>query len=443
MTEASTIFALSSAPGRAGVAVVRVSGSAAGAVIDALAPPRPNERVAALRRIRDPQSGETLDEALVLWFAAPRSETGEDMVEFHLHGGLAIVKAVLAVLGRQPGCRLAEPGEFARRAFAGGKLDLAEVEGLADLIDAETEAQRRQALSQMRGALSDLYDGWRGELIQANALVEAAIDFSDEADVAADVLQRARAIADRLHTAIARHLDDGNRGEILREGFRVVLAGPPNVGKSSLLNALARREAAIVSEEAGTTRDAIEVRLDLDGLPIIVTDTAGIREPQGAIEREGIRRTLAHAREADLVVWLSDASAPPVAPPPELAARGDNFFLSVANKIDVPGAAPPAGLLAVSAKTGEGLAELSRRLAGIARERIGTGESPAITRIRYRTQLHACNKALHAFTTGASSEHELRAEDLRTAVHALGRITGRVDVEDVLGEIFGRFCIGK
>lgn len=443
MAEAATIFALSSAPGRAGVAVVRVSGPAAGAVIDALSPPRPNERVAALRRIRDPRSGETLDEALVLWFAAPRTETGEDMVEFHLHGGPAIVKAVLAVLARQPGCRLAEPGEFARRAFAGGKLDLAEVEGLADLIDAETDAQRRQALSQMRGALSQLYDGWRTELIQACALVEAAIDFSDEADVAADTLQRARVIAGKLHAAIARHLDDGNRGEILREGFRVVLAGPPNVGKSSLLNALARREAAIVSEEAGTTRDAIEVRLDLDGLPIIVTDTAGIREPQGAIEREGIRRSLAHAHDADLVVWLSDASAAPTPPPPELAARGDNFFLGLANKIDIPGASARPGLLAVSARTGEGLAELTRRLAGIARDRIGTGESPAITRTRYRANVHTCLQALNSFLAGDLQAHELRAEDLRVAVQALGRITGRVDVEDILGEIFGRFCIGK
>jgi tRNA modification GTPase len=295
----------------------------------------------------------------------------------------------------------------------------------------------------MRGALSELYDGWRGELIQANALVEAAIDFSDEADVAADAFQRARAIAGKLHAEIAGHLDDGNRGEILREGFRVVLAGPPNVGKSSLLNALARREAAIVSEEAGTTRDVIEVHLNLDGLPVIVTDTAGIREPLGAIEREGIRRTLEHAREADLVVWLSDASAAPVAPPPELAARGDNFFLAVANKIDVPGASPRAGVLAVSAKTGVGLDELTRRLAGIARDRIGTGESPAITRTRYRQQLHIVMSALHEFISLPTNEHELRAEDLRTAAHALGRITGRVDVEDVLGEIFGRFCIGK
>jgi tRNA modification GTPase len=443
MTEAPTIFALSSAPGRAGIAVVRISGPGAGAAVDALAPPRPNDRVAALRRIRDPQTGETLDEALVLWFAAPRTETGEDMAELHLHGGAAIVKAVLAALGRQPGCRLAEPGEFARRAFHNGKLDLAQVEGLADLIDAETEAQRRQALNQMRGALSDLYEGWRRALIEASALAEAAIDFSDESDVADEAFERARGIVEYLHGAIAAHLDDGNRGEILRDGFRVVLAGPPNAGKSSLLNALARREAAIVSEEAGTTRDAIEVRLDLDGLPVIVTDTAGIREPQGAIEREGIRRTLEHAREADLVLWLSDASAPAVAPPPDVAARGDNFFLHLATKIDIPGASPEPGMLGVSAKTGAGLPELIRRLAGIGRNRVGDLSSPAITRERYRQNLQACMHALQTFISLPASEHELRAEDLRIATYALGRITGRVDVEDVLGEIFGRFCIGK
>jgi len=444
MAEAPTIFALSSAPGRAGVAVVRVSGPRAGDVIDALAPPRPKKRMAALRRIRDPASGETLDEGLVLWFAAPRSETGEDMAEFHLHGGPAIVKALLAALGKQPGCRLAEPGEFASRAFANGKIDLAEAEGLGDLIDAETDAQRRQALSQMGGALSELYEGWRTDLIRASALVEAVIDFSDEADVASEAFGLARGIVGGLQEAIAQHLDDGNRGEILREGFRVVLAGAPNVGKSSLLNALARREAAIVSEEAGTTRDVIEVRLDLGGYPVIVSDTAGIREPQGSIEREGIRRTLAHAREADLVVWLSDASAADAAPPPpELAARGDKFLLIASNKTDVPSARVAPGAMAVSAKSGAGIEALTRRLEDIARDRIGVSASPAITRARYRHQLQACLLDLQAFLGGVSSDFELRAEDLRQAAHALGRITGRVDVEDVLGEIFSRFCIGK
>jgi tRNA modification GTPase len=443
MDEAPTIFALSSAPGRAGIAVVRVSGPAAGDVIDALAPPRPKKRFAALRRIRDPQNGETIDEGLVLWFAGPRTETGEDMAEFHLHGGIAIVKAMLAVLSRQPGCRLAEPGEFARRAFLNGKLDLAQIEGLADLVDAETDAQRRQALGQMGGALSELYEGWRADLIRASALVEAAIDFSDEGDVARDAFDVARNIVTDLQAAIAAHLDDGNRGEILRDGFRVVLAGPPNAGKSSLLNALARREAAIVSEEAGTTRDVIEVRLDLDGLPVIVTDTAGIREPQGAIEREGIRRTLERAGAADLVLWLSDSSDPAAVPPPEVSARGDKFFVPVATKIDLPGANLSRETSGVSAKTGDGLSELTRRLAGIARDRLGEISAPAITRERYRVQLERCMNGLERFVSGHELEHELRAEDLRVAAQALGRITGRVDVEDVLGEIFARFCIGK
>jgi tRNA modification GTPase len=444
MDETPTIFALSSAPGRAGVAVVRVSGPRAGPVIDALASPRPQDRVAALRRIRAPGSGELLDQALVLWLASPRTETGEDMAEFHLHGGPAIVKAVLAALSGLPGCRLAEPGEFARRAFENGKIDLAQAEGLADLIEAETDAQRRQAVAQMGGALSVLYEGWRARLIEASALTEAAIDFSDEADVAADAVARARAIVERLSLEIAVHLDDNNRGEILREGFRVVLAGAPNVGKSSLLNALARREAAIVSEEAGTTRDVIEVRLDLGGYPVIVSDTAGIREPQGAVEREGIRRALVHARGADLIVWLSDASVPGTAvTPPELQERGEKILLAVANKIDLPGARAASCAIPVSAKTGAGIDALTRRLGDIARERIGAGEAPALTRERYRANLQACLAALKAFLSGVAPELELRAEDLRQAATALGRITGRVDVEDVLGEIFGRFCIGK
>lgn len=454
MAETATIFALSSAPGRAGVAVVRVSGPRAGDLIDALAPPRPRKREAVLRRLRRPGSGETIDLALVLWFGAPRSETGEDMAEFHLHGSPAVVKALLEVLGRQPGCRLAEPGEFARRAFENGKIDLAEAEGLADLISAETEAQRRQALEQMGGSLSRLYEGWRAELVRAGALIEAVIDFGDEPDVARDAFELARTIVAPLAAAIAAHLAD-DRGEILREGFRVVLAGPPNVGKSSLLNALARREAAIVSEEAGTTRDAIAVHLDLKGLPVIVTDTAGLRETEALIEREGIRRTLAASRAADLVVWLLDASlaaAPP--PPPEIAGPPDRL-LCVANKVDLGRAAKaPEGALFVSAKTGEGIGPLAERLAEIAGSRLADGESPAITRARYREHLKVCMSALEAFMSGAKSvvqadmsggqaDIELRAEDLRQATNALGRITGRVDVEEVLGEIFGRFCIGK
>jgi tRNA modification GTPase len=443
MADPDTIFALSTAPGRAGVAVVRISGPRAGAILDVMAPARPANRYAALRRVRDPETGEPIDDALVLWLEAPRTETGENMAELHLHGGPAIVKATLAALSRQPQCRLAEPGEFVRRAFDNGKLDLAQVEGLADLINAETEAQRRQALSQMRGALSALYEGWRRDLLEASALMEAAIDFSDEDDVAGDAVEKAYGIVVELRRQIASHLDDGHRGEILRDGFRVVLAGPPNAGKSSLLNALARREAAIVSEEAGTTRDIIQVSLDLEGLPIILSDTAGIREASSKVEQEGVRRAMLHARDADLVLWLNDSTAARSLPPPDVSAREDKFLQAVGTKIDIPGAALEPGEIGISARTGAGLRELIDAIGHRARACIGVSQSPAITRERYRQQLNTCMHALNTYMNQPLTEHELRAEDLRLAANALGRITGRIDVEDVLGEIFGRFCIGK
>jgi tRNA modification GTPase len=442
----ATIYALSSAPGRAGVAIVRVSGPEAGTALAVMAPPRAKPRVAAGRSILHPTTGERLDRGIVLWFPGPRSFTGEDVAELQLHGGRAVVKAVLEALGRIPGCRLAEPGEFARRAFENGKIDLAEVEGLADLIDAETEAQRRQALRQATGALSALYESWRRSLIDATALVEAAIDFSDEADIGETTFDRARAIVATLDAAVRHHLDDASRGEILREGFRVALTGPPNVGKSSLLNALARREAAIVSEEAGTTRDVIEVHLDLDGLPVIVSDTAGIREAAGRVEQEGIRRSLATARAADLVIWLMDAQDPHAALPDELKSLADRT-LPVLNKVDLlTGGVPailPDDMIAISATTGEGFAELTSRLAAIARQSIGSHEEPAITQLRHRRLVEACHEGLAAFLAGNPNEVELRAEDLRRATDALGRITGRIDVEDVLDQVFGRFCVGK
>jgi len=473
MTEASTIFALSSAPGRSGVAVFRVSGPAAGAVLDAMAPPRPKPRRAAVRAFAHPATGEAIDQGLALWFPAPASFTGEDAAEFHTHGGRAVIAAMLAALGSLPGCRMAEPGEFARRAFEAGKIDLAEAEGLADLIDAETNAQRRQALRQAGGALSALYGGWRTKLIEATALVEAAIDFSDEGDVAADALARAGAIARDLAGTIARHLNDGHRGEILRAGFRVVIAGPPNAGKSSLLNALARRDVAIVSAEAGTTRDVIEVRLDLDGLPVVLVDTAGLREAEGEVEREGIRRAIDQAREADLVVWLTEAGSPP-APPPDDLAWSRVEILGVTSKSDLSPAEHaesalagpragavvgwvagwvdlsceaqrlfPDGALLISTKTGAGLDALIRALADKARARLGESEEPAITQERHRAHLATALAALNEFQTGAWDNSELRAEDLRQAAAALGRVTGRVDPEEVLGQIFQRFCIGK
>lgn len=445
-TATDTIFALSSGHGRAGVAVIRISGPAAGVAIDRMAAPRPKPRFAAFRKIRHPGTGEVLDEALLLWFPGPRSETGEDMAEFQVHGGLAVIQGVLAALGSIEECRMAEPGEFARRALQNGKLDLTGVEGLADLVDAETAAQRRQALRQAGGSLFRLYEGWRQRLIGAMAQLEAAIDFSDEPDVAAGTLQKARAEVEVLAGAIAKHLDDGHRGELLRGGFHVVLAGPPNAGKSSLLNVLAKRDMAIVSEEAGTTRDVIEVRLELEGLPVIVSDTAGVREPTGQVEREGIRRTLGRAGEADLVLWVIDVTAPPAAVPAEIAAKAERTLV-IANKMDLLASGLlhplPGGAIGISVLTGAGMDNLARRLTAFVRARIGESEIPVLTQARHRQQLERCMAPLKSFLGSPMGEVELRAEDLRRAAHALGRLTGAVDVEDVLDQVFSRFCIGK
>jgi tRNA modification GTPase len=348
------------------------------------------------------------------------------------------------------GCRLAEPGEFARRAFENGRLDLTAAEGLADLVDAETEAQRKQALVQSGGALARLYDGWRERLLAARALTEAAIDFSDETDVADDALASAMSQARALLAEIETHLADGHRGEIVRDGFRIVLAGPPNVGKSSLMNVLARRDVAIVSTEAGTTRDVLEVRLDLGGYAVILADTAGIREAKGEVEKEGIRRTMERARAADLILWLVDP-ADPVWPSPE--QFGERPILTVMTKADLGGRGDlrPAGdrtkdeqVFSVSSKTGQGLDDLIRHLTGLVASRLGSAASVPLSQERHRISVEACRDAVRRFVEArAKAPIELRAEDLRIAADALGRIVGRIDVEDVLGQIFGRFCIGK
>jgi tRNA modification GTPase len=444
MAEAATIFALSSGRGRAGVAVIRISGALARTVLERMAPPAPRPRFAALRQIISPASGEPLDSGLVLWFPRPKSETGEDMAELHVHGGRAVIADVLQAIGQIAGCRMAEPGEFARRAFENGKIDLTAAEGLADLIDAETAAQRRQALRQSGGLLAKQYTLWRQRLLEAMALIEAAIDFSDEADIASTTAAGASSVAKTLLQEIGAHLADGHRGELIRDGFQVVLAGPPNVGKSSLLNALARRDVAIVSAEAGTTRDVIEVRLDLEGLPIVVSDTAGIRHAEGAVEREGIRRTVGRARDADLVLWLMDASAPAdAAPPPAIPTER---IVWVANKCDLPTSQDghlPETAVAISAVYGLGLERLTQRIAVLARARMGDDETPVLTQARHRAHLEDCHAALEAFLNAPIAEVELRAEDLRRAAQALGRLVGAVDAEEVLGAIFGRFCIGK
>ena len=439
-----TVFALSTAPGKSAIAVFRITGPAAGAALErltGLAAPEP--RRAMRVEIRDPGTGETLDDGLALWFPGPASYTGEDLAELHIHGGRATTEAVGLALGRIDGLAPAGPGDFTRRAFAAGKLDLTQVEAIADLIDAETEAQRRQARRQASGALAALYDGWRDQLIGALAHLEAYIDFPDEDLPAEGEAAIARAIAG-LARDVARHLADSRRGERLRDGVAVAVLGPPNVGKSSLVNALARRDVAIVAPEAGTTRDAIEVHLDLGGLPATVIDTAGLREAAGEVEAEGIRRALDRAGNADLVLAMLDARA--AEPDAALAALIDGDALVVLNKTDLCDAPPPASVAgvaatAVSVKTGAGLDRLIERLRLAVEQRTASGAAPAPSRIRHRLALESCLAALERAQDQTVAE--LRAEDLRAAAAALGRITGRLGVEDVLDAIFRDFCIGK
>ena len=443
--ETETIFALSSGGARAGVAVVRVSGTAAGGALRALTGTAlPTPRLATRARLVDP-SGEPIDTALVLWFPAPRSFTGEDVVEFHVHGGRAVVGALVATLAALPGLRPAAAGEFTRRAFDHGKLDLTQAEGLADLIDAETEAQRRQALRQLDGELGALCEGWREALVSALAHAEAAIDFPDE-DLPEGVVEGMRSSTADIHRSIARYLDDERRGERLREGLYVAIVGAPNVGKSSLLNRLARREAAIVSARAGTTRDVVEVHLDVAGLPAILADTAGLRASADAVESEGVRRALDRAARADLKVAVFDATATGGADEGRTRDLVDENTLVVFNKTDV--CPPSSGLkingcpaIPVSARTGAGVDALVSALERAAADRVGLGAAPAITRARHRTALESCRDALARFGDGGAPE--LAAEDLRLAARALGRITGRVDVEDILDVVFKDFCIGK
>jgi tRNA modification GTPase len=433
-----TIFALASGAGRAAVAVMRLSGPGTGAVLTRLAGRLPEPRRASLRRLRDPQ-GEILDEGLVLWFPAPGSYTGEDSAELHLHGGAAVIAAVAEALVRL-GARPAEAGEFTRRAFLNGRMDLTEAEGIADLIAAETEAQRRQALRQAGGALARLYGGWAERLTTLLAHQEAAIEFADE-DRPTDLGDRARAGARALRAEIAAHLADDRRGERLREGLLVAILGAPNAGKSSLLNALAGRDAAIVSARAGTTRDVVEVRLDLAGVPVTLADTAGLREAADEIEQEGIRRARRRAEEADLVLAVFAADTPP--DPATLAWVGPGAIV-LANKADI--AAPPASIggmaaLAVSARTGAGLDRLRERLAEEARRLAGAGEAALLTRPRHRAALAEAVAWLEQ--AEAAPLPELASEALRAALRALGRLSGRVGVEAVLDVVFRDFCIGK
>lgn len=445
MGESSTIYAPATGAGVAAIAVIRLSGPGAGATIDALTGGRrPAPRRASLRRLRDPAGGEVLDSALLLWLPGPASETGEDMAELHLHGGRAVLAGVLDALARLPGLRLAEPGEFARRAFENGRLDLTAAEAVADLVAAETAGQRRQALAQLDGALATLYDGWRDRLVRLLAHLEADIDFPDE-DLPPEAGGAARGAIAGLAADIAAHLADGHRGERLRDGVRIAVIGAPNVGKSSLLNRLARREAAIVAATAGTTRDVIEVALDLGGVKVILADTAGLRSAGDPVEVEGIRRAQAAAVAADLRLAVFDATAWPALDPQTMALI-DATTVPVLNKVDL--AAPAAALIggqavsAVSALTGAGVVALEARLSEAVADRFGARESPALTRARHRAALEEAEVALRR-AGAAGLSPELVAEDVRLAARSLGRITGRVDVEELLDVIFRDFCIGK
>jgi tRNA modification GTPase len=439
-----TIFAPVTAAGRAGIAVFRVSGAEARQALLRLCPNRnlPSPRLVRLRELYHPETHELLDHALVLWFPAPHSFTGEDVVELHTHGGRAVTQSVTAALTALPHFRLAEPGEFTRRAFENGRMDLTQAESIADLVHAETEAQRRQALRQMQGALGDLYNGWRDRLSRILAYMEASIDFADE-DLPADLADQQKAQVLELSDAVAAHLNDGHRGERLRDGFSIAILGPPNAGKSSLLNALARRDAAIVSSTAGTTRDVIEVHLDLGGYPVMLADTAGLRDSADAIESEGVRRALARAEQADLKLLVFDGA---IWPTRDVATEKliDADALVVVNKVDRMPQASATGddILFISAQTGDGLPELLQRLTQqIERRFAPTTEGPSLTRARHRQALEGCRDHLTRALQAVSVD--MRAEDIRLAMRSLGRITGHVGVEDLLDIIFRDFCIGK
>jgi tRNA modification GTPase len=464
-----TIFALSSGRPPAAIAVVRVSGPEARDAVMALAGRMPQPRQATLLRLMrscsdgsgaaPDSSREPIDDALVLWFPGPRSETGEDMAEFQLHGGYAVVAAVLSALGAVEGLRPAGPGEFTRRAFENGKLDLTRVEGLADLIGAETEAQRRQAFEQLKGLLGDRAERWRQRLTEALALVEASIDFPDEDIVSEKVVQPALAMAKELEREILDLLADSHRGERLREGLTVAVAGPVNVGKSSIVNRLAKRSAAIVSAHAGTTRDIIEVHLDLGGFPVTILDTAGMRNSGDPVEEEGVRRARARAEASDLVLWVTDATlGAPLRPPADLTKADGPAVWILSNKSDLAegknlegvsdGHAKGCGSIKcyrVSALTGASFDDLVEGLTDFAKRSFwGGGESALVTRQRHRAALQDCAEALgRACAENASGREEIIAEELRLAVRALGRLVGRVDVENVLDVIFRDFCIGK
>lgn len=430
-----TIVALSSGALPSGVAVVRLSGLLCSKIITDCLSAELTPRLAQLVTISNFINQEPLDKGLALYFPAPASFTGDDCLELHLHGGRAVVNAVLDMLTSVEGIRLAEPGEFSRRAFENGKLDLTEVEGIADLVVSETEAQRKQALAQTRGDSRETYEGWRKRLIHMRAMIEAELDFSEEEDIPEEISQEGFNQVKVLKQQIEIHLADNRAGEIIRDGFKIALMGKPNSGKSSLLNALAKRNVAIVTNEAGTTRDILDVHLDINGYAVIISDTAGLRQSENIVEVEGIKRALNKGEDADLVIWLKD-----------IDDKNDNPQLDIGDVLYLISKDDNASLKpghSISVSTTHGIDALLSAIQARIENRIEKRETSLISRLRYRIALEECLEHLEFVVSGNISDIELKAETLRHASDCIGRITGRIDVEDLLDVIFSEFCVGK